>query len=188
LTDSDDGLLGRCRRGDEAAWQTLVSRHMRRVFCLAYRFTGRVDEAEDLSQDIFLKVFQNLSGFEGNEASFPAWLLTLARHQAIDHLRRGKAERGAVNPEVLETLPSRVEGPERRLEGVERAGLVHRGLRALPPELREVLILRDLEGLAYQELAETLALPIGTVKSRVNRGRLELARRLLGSRPRGEGN
>jgi RNA polymerase sigma-70 factor (ECF subfamily) len=188
VTDSDDGLLGRCRRGDEAAWQNLVSRHMRRVFCLAYRFTGRVDEAEDLSQDIFLKVFQSLSRFEGGEGLFPGWLLTLARHQAIDHLRHGKAERLAVDPAVLETLPGRGEGPLSQLEGVERASLVHRGLRALPPELREVLILRDLEGLAYQEMADVLGIPVGTVKSRVNRGRLELARRLLGSRPPREGN
>jgi RNA polymerase sigma-70 factor (ECF subfamily) len=181
LSDSDKDLLLRCRRGDEAAWKALVARHTGRVFGLAYRFTGRVDEAEDLTQDIFVKVFQNLSRFDGEEAVFPAWLLTLARHSAIDHLRRGRMERQALPPEALDTVPSKAEGPERVFEKAERAGLVRRGLRSLPHELREALILRDLEGLSYEEAAKAAHVPVGTLKSRVNRGRLELARRLVGS-------
>ena len=179
MSETDTGLLLRCRQGDETAWKTLVARHAGRIFGLAYRFTGRVDEAEDLSQEIFVKVFQNLSRFEGEEALFPAWLLTLARHSAIDHLRRGRMDRQAVPPDILETLPSKAEGPERILEKAERAGLVRRGLRSLPHDLREALILRDLEGLSYEEAAHAAHVPVGTLKSRVNRGRLELARRLL---------
>jgi RNA polymerase sigma-70 factor (ECF subfamily) len=181
LSESERDLLERCRLGDQDAWRGLVSRHLRRVFAVAYRFTGRVEEAEDLVQEIFMKVFQNLSRFDGSEAVFPAWLLTLARHHAIDHVR--KARTGAVDPSILESLPSNADGPDRRLEGTERTMLVHRGLRALPSELREVLVLRDLEGLSYQETAEALKIPLGTAKSRVNRGRLELARRLMGASP-----
>ena len=157
-----------------------MSQYTRRVFGLAYRFTGRVDEAEDLTQEIFVKVYQTLDRFTETEGSFPAWLMTVARNHAIDHYRRRKEEhrRKADDPAVIEFMASGEEGPLRALERGERVALVHRGLRALPLDLREPLILCDLQGLAYEEAAETLQIPLGTVKSRINRGRLELARRL----------
>jgi RNA polymerase sigma-70 factor (ECF subfamily) len=155
------------------------------VFGLAYRFTGRVDEAEDLTQEIFVKVYQTLGRFVESEGSFPAWLMTVARNHAIDHYRRRKEEhrKTASDPEVLEFMPSGEEGPLRALERGERVALVHRGLRALPLDLREPLILCDLNGLPYEEAARALGVPLGTVKSRINRGRLELAKRLRSRRP-----
>jgi RNA polymerase sigma-70 factor (ECF subfamily) len=182
LTDTDDDLLGRCRAGDEAAWQALVSRHTRRVFNLAYRFVGRVDEAEDLTQDIFVKVYQSLARYRSEEGSFGTWLTTVARNQAIDNYRRRREERRRrVDDEaILDIVPSTQEGPQRSLEREERVRLVHQGLRALPPDLRQPIVLCDLQGLAYEEAASILAIPLGTVKSRINRGRLELAKRLLG--------
>jgi RNA polymerase sigma-70 factor (ECF subfamily) len=186
LTESEIDLLRRCQRGDEPAWRELVSRYTRRVFSLAYRFTGRVDEAEDLTQEVFVKVYQTLDKFAETEGSFPAWLMTVARNKAIDNYRRKKEEhrRKADDPEILDFAASGEEGPLRRLERSERVALVHRGLRALPLDLREPLILCDLQGLPYEEAARTLEVPLGTLKSRINRGRLELAKRL--TRFRGE--
>ena len=182
MTTSDADLLPQCRRGDEAAWRELVTRHTRRVFGLAYRFTGRVDEAEDLTQEVFVKVYQTLDRYREADGPFQGWLIAVARNHAIDHYRRRKQERlhRDLDPEVLESLPARGEHPVASLEREERIQLVHRGLRALPPDLRLPLILCDLQGLPYEEIAATLQIPLGTVKSRINRARLELARRLLG--------
>jgi len=149
---------------------------------VAYRFTGRVDEAEDLTQEIFVKVYQNLERFRDAEGAFPSWLTTIARNQSIDHYRRKREERSrdVGSPELLVSVAGGSESPIKSMEREERVRFVHRGLQSLPMELREPLVLCDLEGLPYQEIAELLRLPLGTVKSRINRGRLELAKRLLG--------
>jgi RNA polymerase sigma-70 factor (ECF subfamily) len=184
LSESETGLVRRCRQGDETAWRELVGLHTRRVFGLAYRFVGRVDEAEDLTQDIFVKVYQNLDRFRENEGAFTTWLTTVARNHAIDHYRRKREERAkrTDDPAVLDQMATPEDGPLRVLERQDRAREVHRGLRALPPELREPVVLCDLQGLPYEEIAALLHLPLGTVKSRINRGRLELARRLRAAR------
>jgi RNA polymerase sigma-70 factor (ECF subfamily) len=181
LTDSDSDLLRKCRAGDQAAWGDLVARHTRRVFSLAYRFVGRVDEAEDLTQETFVKVYQNLDRYRETDGSFPTWLMTVARNQAIDNYRRRREERlrRADEPEGMDSLSSPDEGPLRRMEREERVQLVRRGLRTLPVDLREPLVLCDLQGLPYEEAATILQIPLGTVKSRINRGRLELAKRLM---------
>jgi RNA polymerase sigma-70 factor (ECF subfamily) len=183
LTESDDDLLQGCRAGSQAAWKELVSRHTRRVFALAYRFTGRVDEAEDLTQEIFVRVYQSLDHFQ-ERGSFSAWLLVVARNQAIDHYRSVREERlrRGGGTDALEAIASQADGPLRSLEREERVSLVRKGLRSLPRELREALILCDLEELPYDEIAALLKVPLGTVKSRINRGRLELAKRLLNRR------
>jgi RNA polymerase sigma-70 factor (ECF subfamily) len=184
LTDNDSDLLPRCRGGDETAWRELVARHTRRVFALAYRFTGRVDEAEDLTQEIFVKVYQSLDRYRAGDGSFAAWIMAVARNQAIDQYRRRRQERmrRVEDPEIVDVVPSSDEGPLPAIEREERRRIVHRGLRALPPDLRLPLILCDLQGLPYDEIAASLQLPLGTVKSRINRARLELAKRLLRQR------
>lgn len=184
LTESDSDLLQRCRAGDQPAWRELVARHTRRVFNLAYRFVGRVDEAEDLTQEVFIKVYQSLDRYRQDEGSFTTWLTTVARNQVIDNYRHRREEkrRRLEDPEILDVMASPEEGPLRELEREERVEFVRRGLRALPPDLREPLILCDLQGLPYQEVAGILQVPLGTVKSRINRGRLELARRLMAAR------
>lgn len=181
LTTTDADLLPRCRAGDEAAWKDLVARHTRKVFGLAYRFTGRVDEAEDLTQEVFVKVYQTLGRYREADGAFGAWLMAVARNHAIDHYRRRRLERAvrAEDPVVLEAMPSREEHPVAELEREERVRLVHSGLRALPPDLRLPLILCDLQGMPYEEVASALAIPLGTVKSRINRARIELAKRLV---------
>jgi RNA polymerase sigma-70 factor (ECF subfamily) len=184
LTIADSDLLPRCRVGDEVAWRELVTRHTRRVFGLAYRFTGRVDEAEDLTQEVFVKVYQTLGRYRESDGPFGAWLMAVARNHAIDNYRRRKQERlrRADDPAALEAMPARGEHPIAVLEREERARLVHSGLQSLPLDLRLPLILCDLQGLPYEAIASELAIPLGTVKSRINRARLELAKRLVGRR------
>lgn len=177
----DRTLVESCRSGDEAAWRSLVDRHTRRVFRIAYQFTGRVEEAEDLTQEVFVRVLRTLDRFDAAQGAFGAWLTTLARRQAIDNYRRRRQERirrveGSMALDLAQALE---EVPLQRLEREERVQLVHSGLRALPADLREVLVLCDLQELGYEEIARTLDIPLGTVKSRINRGRLELAKRLL---------
>jgi len=169
LSDSEHDLLPRCRRGDEAAWRELVALHTRRVFALAYRFAGRADEAEDLTQEVFVKVYQTLDRYREGEGSFNAWIMAVARNHAIDHYRRRRSDalRKAEEPEVLDRMASDDEGALRSLETQERVRLVHRGLQALPEELRVPLILCDLQGLPYAEIAQALQIPLGTVKTRL---------------------
>lgn len=159
-----------------------MSLYTRRVFGLAYRFTGRVDEAEDLTQEVFVKVYQMLGRYRESDGPFGGWLMAVARNQAIDDYRRRRQERlrRVDEPAALETMPARQEHPVARLERDERVRLVHSGLRALPAELRLPLVLCDLQGLPYEEIAAELSIPLGTVKSRINRARLELAKRLVG--------
>jgi RNA polymerase sigma-70 factor (ECF subfamily) len=180
LNTTDADLLPGCRGGDEAAWRALVERYTRKVFGLAYRFTGRADEAEDLTQEVFVKVYQTLERYREADGPFGAWLMTVARNHAIDHYRRGRQERlrRSEDPLVLEMAPADEEHPIAGLERDERSRLVHAGLRALPPDLRTPLVLCDLQGLSYDQIASALKVPLGTVKSRINRARLELAKRL----------
>jgi RNA polymerase sigma-70 factor (ECF subfamily) len=189
LTVGETGLVARCRQGDEVAWRELVALHTRRVFGIAYRFVGRVDEAEDLTQDIFVKVFQSLDRYRESDGAFSTWVGTVARNHAIDNYRRRREERmrRVDDPAVLDAQPAHEESPLRTLERADQARLVHRGLRALPADLREPLVLCDLQGLSYEDVASTLQIPLGTVKSRINRGRIELARRLLSARRKLEG-
>ena len=184
MSEGDDDLLERCRRGDEAAWNELVGRYTRRVFGLSYRFAGRADEAEDLTQEVFVRVYQSLDRYRSNEGAFGTWLMTVARNHAIDHYRRRREERlrRTDDPELLERASSGEESPVLSLERAERVEMVQKGIRALPVDLREPLILCDLQGLPYEEVAQTLNIPLGTVKSRINRARLELAKRLLARR------
>ncbi len=181
MSENDSSLIDRCRQGDQDAWRRLVELHARAVFGICYRFVGRVDVAEDLTQETFTRVYMQMDRYRESEGAFGAWLSTVARNLAIDHWRRLRQEREqAVEATVLERLPARDGGPQRALERGERARLVHRGLRGLTPDLRLPLVLRDLVGLSYDEIARTLAVPQGTVKSRISRARLELARRLVG--------
>ena len=187
MSDIAPDLLKRCREGDQAAWRDLVSEHGRKVFNLAYRFVGRVDEAEDITQEIFVKVYRSLDRFRESDGTFAAWLMTVARNHAIDRYRRRRDDRVhlAGDPAAVAAVPSPDEGPLEGLEREERAQLVHRGLRSLPPALRETLVLCDLQGLSHEEAATALGIPVGTVKSRLNRGRLELARRVMAASTRG---
>jgi len=181
LAENAPSLIDRCRQGDQDAWRELVERHARAVFGICYRFVGRVDVAEDLTQETFTRVYMQMDRYRESEGAFGAWLSAVARNLAIDHWRRMRHEREqAIESLSLERFPARDGGPHRALERSEKARIVRRGLSGLTPDLRLPLVMRDLAGLSYEEIARTLALPHGTVKSRINRARLELARRLVG--------
>jgi RNA polymerase sigma factor (sigma-70 family) len=185
---SVNDLVERCLHGDQVAWEQIVRLHWRKVFNLAYKFVGRHDEAEDLAQDIFLKIFKALHTFD-RRANFQTWLISISRNLCIDHYRSMRKERETMAREIdASTLSpvSRERSPDRQLEQVDLKQLVRHALSELPPSLREAVVLRDLQEFSYLEIAERLHLPEGTVKSRINRGRLELARqitRLQQSRP-----
>ncbi len=172
-------LVKRCLAGDDAAWEALLRAYSRKLYNLCYRFTGRAAEAEDLSQEVFIKVFQTLKTYDAAQGTFSTWIHRVTRNHLVDHYRRTRRERAMSldeEPEVLEQRPSPGAGPGARVESRERRELLQSGLNQLSPDLREAVILRDLHDLDYQEIALVLGVPEGTVKSRINRGRLELAR------------
>jgi RNA polymerase sigma-70 factor, ECF subfamily len=178
--DADSQLVERCLSGEPSAWDDLVRAHTRRVYAIAYRFTGSDQNAQDLTQEVFLRVFRSLKNFRAGQGSFAVWLGRLTRNLLIDHYRASKADRATDSlearlPMIEEStaLSARADG---MLAGREASELLQAGLQKLSPELRETVILRDLEELEYREIAEMLEIPEGTVKSRLNRGRAELAR------------
>ena len=178
--EPDLELVKRCLTGDNFAWEGLLQSHTRKVFNLCYRFTGRPSEAEDLTQEVFIKIFQTLKSFDAAQGTFVTWLNRVARNHLVDHYRRTKKDRitSSIEEEVggLEEKPSPTVEPVAQVESRERKELLQRGLDKLSPDLREAVILRDLQDLDYDEIAQVLGVPEGTVKSRINRGRLELAR------------
>jgi RNA polymerase sigma-70 factor (ECF subfamily) len=173
-------LVKRCLAGEDSAWEELLKAHNRKVYNLCYRFTGRSGEAEDLTQEVFIKIFQTLRTYDDAQGAFSTWLNRVARNHLVDHYRRTHKDRLTSSleeePTVLQETPSREEHPMARLESQERRELLQAALDRLSPDMREAVILRDFQDLDYDEIAQVLGVPQGTVKSRINRGRLELAR------------
>ena len=152
----------------------------KRVYGICYRFTGTDGEAQDITQEVFLRIFQTLKSFRAGEGSIVVWLTRLTRNLLIDNYRRGRMQRATDSIEdqlpVLEERSSQASRTDGLVEGREASEILQAALRKLSPDLREAVILRDLEELEYREIAEVLKVPEGTVKSRLNRGRAELAR------------
>jgi RNA polymerase sigma-70 factor, ECF subfamily len=187
--EQDAQLVQQCLQGDGSAWEELVRRHSRRIFNICYRFTGNGTEAEDLSQDVFLRVYRTLGSYRSAHGGFATWVTSVTRNLLIDHYRRSKRDR--VTDSLDDAMPA-VENKEstaRRPDELallgELSGQVQTALAKLSPDLREAVILRDLQQLEYGEIQRVLSVPEGTVKSRINRGRIELARILqqMGVRP-----
>src|ERR671916_1801388 len=175
-----DSLIEQCLSGDQAAWEIIVRQNWRKVFNVAYKFVGRHDEAEDLTQDIFLKIFKALATFD-RRANFQTWIVSISRNLCIDHYRSVRKERQTIARDVDagDLQPASTDrGPYAAAEHQDLRVLLRLALQTLPATLRTAVVLRDLQELSYQEIAERLRLPEGTVKSRINRGRLELARQL----------
>ena len=184
-----NALVRRCVSGDAAAWQEIVQQYHRRIYNICYRFSGSPDDASDLAQEVFIKMYRTLSTFDTTRASFMTWVTTVTRNLLVDHFRKGKYDRVTDsldatpgNQEEGLTLADQLEdqnpNPETRVRSQEVQKLVHEALKRLSPELREAVILRDLQDLDYKDIAKVLNVPEGTVKSRINRGRTELARLL----------
>ena len=169
-----DTVIRECLAGSQGAWETLVNTFAKRIFNMAYQFSGSRQEAEDRTQEVFLKLHGALPKFDFGK-NFTAWLLTLAKNHLIDEYRRTKWEktqRDDFDDRVL-AQPAH-DGPETSLVEKETKALVWEGLNRLSADMRMVIILRDLQGKSYEEVAEILDLPLGTVKSRVNRARIHL--------------
>ena len=183
-----DPLIERCLKGDQSAWDTIVHLYWRKVFNIAYKFVGRHDEAEDLAQDVFLKLFKSLKTFD-RRANFSTWLISVSRNLCIDHYRSMRREHEIVTHDVdvvVLAQSSAVDSAHTILERRDRVALLRAALDTLAPSLRTAVILRDIQELSYQEIAEQLGVPEGTVKSRINRGRTELARQIARLRERQE--
>ena len=163
--------------------------HNRRIYNLCYRFTNSSDNAEDLTQDVFIKVYRTLSSYDVEKGAFATWLTTLTRNLLVDHFRRSRMDRvtdsidaGLTEEDdsisLSDRLPDREPSPADRLASQETQKMVQRALARISPDLREAVILRDLQDMDYKEISQVLRVPEGTVKSRINRGRTELARLL----------
>jgi RNA polymerase sigma-70 factor (ECF subfamily) len=178
--DAIEALIQRCLQGDQVAWEQIVRQYWRKVFNVAYKFVGKHDEAEDLTQDIFLKIFKSLDTFD-RRANFQTWLISISRNLCIDHYRSVRKERETIDRDVdaNELTPASAEpGPVAALEQRDRVTLLRQAMSELPDALRTAVLMRDIQELSYQEIADKLRLPEGTVKSRINRGRTELARQI----------
>lgn len=182
-------LVRRCMAGEAPAWEEIVRLHNRRVYNLCYRFTGSMEDAEDLAQEVFIKVYRTLQSYDLEKGGFATWLTTLTRNLLVDHYRASKQQRmtdplesGAEEehegPSLAEKLADTRPSPEARMRQQDTQKQVQQALDKLSPELREAVVLRDLQDMDYREIAQVLRVPEGTVKSRINRGRTELGRLL----------
>lgn len=182
-------LVRRCKAGDAAAWEQIVQQYHRRIYNICFRFARSADDAQDLTQEVFIKVYRTLSSYDVERGAFMTWVTTITRNLLVDHFRKSKQDRVT---DSLDASPSENEDAmplgqqiqdktapaDMRAQSREAGEFVHRALQKLSPELREAVILRDLQDMDYREIATVLKVPEGTVKSRINRGRAELARLL----------
>ena len=182
-------LVRRCLHGDAAAWEEIVRKYHRRIYNICYRFAGTADDAQDLTQEVFIKMYRTLGSYDIERGAFVTWVTTMTRNLLVDHFRKTKQDRmtdslDAAPSEHEDAMPlsERIEDkskpPDATVQSREAKEAVHGALQKLSPDLREAVILRDLQDMDYREIALVLKVPEGTVKSRINRGRAELARLL----------
>ena len=181
-------LVRRCISGDAVAWEEIVRTYNRRIYNICYRFAGSGDDAEDLTQEVFIKMYRTLTTYDHNKGAFATWVTTITRNLLVDHFRKGKQQRLTDSIDATsehedavplsEQIQDQSAPPDAHVRSREVGETVHAALGKLSPELREAVILRDLQDMDYREIATVLKVPEGTVKSRINRGRAELARLL----------
>jgi len=181
-------LVRRCITGDAVAWEEIVRTYNRRIYNICYRFAGSGDDAEDLTQEVFIKMYRTLATYDHTKGAFATWVTTITRNLLVDHFRKGKQQRLTDSIDATsehedavplsEQIQDQSAPPDAHVRSREVGETVHAALGKLSPELREAVILRDLHDMDYREIAIVLKVPEGTVKSRINRGRAELARLL----------
>ncbi len=182
-------LVRRCVAGDAVAWEEIVQRYNRRIYNICYRFAGSADDAQDLTQEVFIKMYRTLSSYDLEKGAFMTWVTTVTRNLLVDHFRKKKQDRMTDSLDAAPTehedamplseqIPDKGAAPDSRVQARETSQMVHQALQKLSPDLREAVVLRDLQDMDYREIAVVLKVPEGTVKSRINRGRAELARLL----------
>lgn len=182
-------LVRRCIAGDAVAWEEIVQRYHRRIYNICYRFAGSADDAQDLTQEVFIRMYRTLNSYDVGRGAFMTWVTTLTRNLLVDHFRKTKHDRltdsldasASSDPDAVplgDRIPDEGPAPDTGVQSRETRDVVHQALQKLSPELREAVILRDLQDMDYREIATVLKVPEGTVKSRINRGRAELGRLL----------
>ncbi len=181
-------LVRRCVAGDAAAWEEIVQTYNRRIYNICFRFAGSATDAEDLAQEVFIKMYRTLATYDSSKGAFVTWVTTITRNLLVDHFRKTKQDRitdslDATSPHedaqpLSEQIQDQSAPPDQHVRRREASEAIHAALSKLSPELREAVILRDLQDFDYREIATVLKVPEGTVKSRINRGRAELARLL----------
>lgn len=173
-------LVRRCCAGDGSAWEEIVSTFSRRIFNLAFRFTSSIEAAEDLTQEVFIRIYKSLEQYDAKQGDLSNWLMRLARNLIIDDYRHRQRNPQNTMAEDVEDHAFHLKAVggsmQKEMERREMAKQVQEGIDKLPSDLRMCVILRDIEELSYQEIVELLKIPEGTVKSRINRGRIELAK------------
>jgi RNA polymerase sigma-70 factor (ECF subfamily) len=172
-------LLDRCRQGDQLAWEALVRQYQGRVYAVAYHYVGNAEDARDLTQEVFVKLYRTVDGVEAD--LLLSWIVRVARNACIDFLRRRRARpaQSEESLEEMEHLSTPLPDPEEQWQAGSRRRLIHRAMRGLSLLNREMIILREIQGLSLEEIASLLGVPLGTVKSRCNRARIELADKVL---------
>jgi RNA polymerase sigma-70 factor (ECF subfamily) len=184
-----NGLVRRCIAGDAVAWEEIVQRYNRRIYNICYRFVGSSDDAQDLTQEVFIKMYRTLNSYDVERGAFMTWVTTMTRNLLVDHFRKTKQDRLTDSMDAApsehedsmplsDQIPDQRPAPDSHVQSRETGKMVHEALQKLSPELREAVILRDLQDMDYRDIAAVLKVPEGTVKSRINRGRAELARLL----------
>ncbi len=180
MESSGADLVRRCRAGDGTAWEEIVSTFSRRIFNLAYRFTSSIEAAEDLTQEVFVRIFKSLDQYDAKQGDLANWLMRLSRNLIIDDYRhRQRNPQNSYADDVEDhTFHLRAVGSsaQKEIERRELRAQVQEAIDKLPQDLRTCVILRDIEEMSYQEIVDVLKIAEGTVKSRINRGRIELAK------------
>ena len=185
---SDHELVTRAQQGSEKAYRELLGRFQRPVFSIIYRMIRDREQAEDLAQETFVRVFNNIDRYDPRY-KFSSWIFKIATNLTIDHIRRKELDtvsidgsRNAVTPDQIEatsiTIASPDENPEELLEAKQLGEEIESAIGKLRPEYRAAILLRHVDGREYQEIAEILSLPLGTVKTYIHRGRNELREQL----------
>ncbi len=179
----DDLLIQQCLKGDEDAWTEMVRSHAPRLLRMSLRFTRRSDEAEEVTQEIIVRVYQCLGSYRIGAGTFRYWISRVARNCLIDHYRRTRRREIPIDDvEAANVKDGRMPDPLQSLEHAEASAVVRRALRALPAGSRKVIQLREIDGMEYAEMAATLGIPKGTIKSRIHRARGELTQLLVRQR------
>lgn len=175
--DADEALVVRLRAGDERAFERLVRTYQHRVFAVACRMLGNPAEAEDLAQEVFLRVHRSIGSFRG-EAKLSTWLYAITSHLCLNRLAAPDRRAPRAGDDALAEVPSQAPDAAAEVERGELETALREALAELPEERRIVVVLRDLEGLSYEEIAAALELEPGTVRSRLHRARMELRKRM----------
>ena len=173
-------LIDGCRAGDSLAWEGFVRHFQGRVFALAYSYAGEREDARDLAQEIFVRLYEARAQWVTGDEFLP-WMFRVARNRSVDYLRRKKVRTPVVTVDesVIADLPDPAPSAEAMAVDSHRRGLLHAALRGLSAINREIVVLRDVHGLSIQQVSSILGIPLGTVKSRASRARVELAERVM---------